>query len=196
MDKYNFQFNSRLWDFSNTPTDFIVNGVINPKYLASNFDVESADWSADGVTDQASFESFVLANSNYTSILVENFVYSNTRIKCNIYGIGGTKLQFPNKQINKINSLGFGFDNLSNIELESCLLTEFNPISLPNILTVIILTGNLITIDGYTESLKWAYKQSSFLTSCNVVFSGNIDSVSGTDLEAFLQSYRNCTVTV
>jgi len=52
-----------------------------------------------------------------------------------------------------------------------------------------------MTIAGYTASETWANAQPSFTSSCNVYFTNNIDSVSGTDLETILIS-KNCTIIV
>ena len=75
-------------------------------------------------------------------------------------------------------------------------IVDFNPsIALPIGLQSLGLSSNPMTIAGYTASETWANAQPSFTSSCNVYFTNNIDSVSGTDLETILIS-KNCTVIV
>ena len=71
-------------------------------------------------------------------------------------------------------------------------IIEFN-YALPSGLQSLDLSGNQMTITGYTASEVWANAQPSFTNSCNVYFTSNIDSVSGTDLETILIS-KNCTI--
>ena len=75
-------------------------------------------------------------------------------------------------------------------------IVDFNPsIALPIGLQYLYLGDNQMTIAGYTASETWANAQPSFISSCNVYFTNNIDSVSGTDLETILIS-KNCTIIV
>ena len=79
-----------------------------------------------------------------------------------------------------------------NIYVLGNTITEFY-YALPIGLQSLGLGGNQMTIAGYTASEVWANAQPSFTSSCNVYFTNNIDSVSGTDLETILIS-KNCTI--
>ena len=83
---------------------------------------------------------------------------------------------------------------LQNLELGDNQIVDFNPsIALPIGLQSLELGYNQMTIAGYTASETWANAQPSFTSSCNVYFTNNIDSVSGTNLETILIS-KNCTI--
>jgi hypothetical protein len=83
---------------------------------------------------------------------------------------------------------------LQSLGLSSNQIVDFNPsIALPIGLQYLYLGYNQMTIAGYTASETWANAQPSFTSSCNVYFTSNIDSVSGTDLETILIS-KNCTI--
>ena len=85
---------------------------------------------------------------------------------------------------------------LQSLGLVGNQIVDFNPaIVLPTSLNILNLYSNQMTIAGYTASETWANAQPSFTSSCNVYFTNNIDSVSGTDLETILIS-KNCTVIV
>jgi Leucine-rich repeat (LRR) protein len=85
---------------------------------------------------------------------------------------------------------------LQNLYLSGNQIVDFNPsIALPIGLQNLYLSDNQMTIAGYTASETWANAQPSFTSSCNVYFTDNIDSVSGTDLETILIS-KNCTISV
>jgi len=71
----------------------------------------------------------------------------------------------------------------------------FNPSNtLPISLTSLNLSYNQMTTAGYTGSQVWANAQPSFTTTCNVNFSNNTNSVTGTTLESILLT-KNCTIT-
>jgi Leucine-rich repeat (LRR) protein len=110
--------------------------------------------------------------------------------------IGLQNLYLGENQIVDFNpsiALPIGFQNLY---LGSNQIVDFNPsIALPIGLQNLYLVSNPMTIAGYTASETWANAQPSFTSSCNVYFTNNIDSVSGTDLETILIS-KNCTVIV
>jgi hypothetical protein len=55
------------------------------------------------------------------------------------------------------------------------------------------LAGNLMTTAGYTISETWANAQTSFTSPCVVVFTLNVNSITGTNLETILIS-KNCLV--
>jgi Leucine-rich repeat (LRR) protein len=112
-----------------------------------NFDITAVDWAgALGVTDQASFEAFILGSSNYTNITVNSFNYTPTRIQANINVTGGSSLNFGSvgNGFEIIHALS-GFDNLSSLSLDNNLLTDFNPtIPLDSTLGSLYLNNNLI----------------------------------------------------
>jgi hypothetical protein len=55
------------------------------------------------------------------------------------------------------------------------------------------LTGNLMTTAGYINSEPWANAQTPFTSGCGVVFTGNVNSITGTNLESILIS-KNCII--
>ena len=70
----------------------------------------------------------------------------------------------------------------------------FNPtIPLPTSLEILDLTGNLMTTAGYTTSETWANAQTSFTSLCAIVFTANVNSITGTNLESILIS-KNCSI--
>ena len=110
--------------------------------------------------------------------------------------IGLQNLELSGNQIVDFNpsiALPIGLQILN---LGSNQIVNFNPsIALPIGLQNLELSVNQMTIAGYTASETWANAQPSFTSSCNVYFTSNIDSVSGTDLETILIS-KNCTIIV
>jgi hypothetical protein len=103
------------------------------------------------------------------------------------------------------------------LTLDSNQITTFNPsIALPSGLQVLGLSGNrivvfnpsivfpislisleldnnLMTTAGYSASEGWATIQPSFTNVCTVIFAGNANSVSGTNLETILLT-KNTTI--
>lgn len=208
---------------SNIDTDVRLTAQFPAKVSAAvvpvtyNFDVETVDWSgAAGVTDQTTFEAWVLANSDYTSITVTDFIYSTTRIQCNVSASGGSELYFSSFDITNVNAIG-GFSGLVSIELNNNQIVNFNPtialpsslinlelygnliinfnpsIALPSNLQTLFLISNQMTTAGYTATETWANAQPSFSSNCDVYFTSNLNSVTGTNLETILTS-KNCTV--
>ena len=228
-----------------------------------NFDVENVDWSAQGVTDKASFISFILNNSNYTSVNVGYFEYSTTRIRATITGTGilGLYSFVPSSAgITNVNLIGLNNlealllngnqivtfnplslpNNLETLDLSGNQIVTFNPLSLPNSLrqlyldsnqivdfnpsnplppnleelglqsnqivtfnpslplpislTGLQLINNLMTTAGYTGSEPWANSQPAFTNPCAILFNGNTNSVTGTNLESILLT-KNTTIT-
>ena len=108
--------------------------------------------------------------------------------------IGLQNLELSGNQIVDFNpsiALPIGLQILN---LGSNQIVNFNPsIALPIGLQNLELSVNQMTIAGYTASETWANAQPSFTSSCNVYFTSNIDSVSGTNLETILIS-KNCTI--
>jgi Leucine-rich repeat (LRR) protein len=84
--------------------------------------------------------------------------------------------------------------NLNELALGANQIVAFNPtIPLPNSLDILNLTNNLMTTAGYTTSQTWANAQTSFTSLCTVSFTGNVNPISGTNLETILIS-KNCLV--
>lgn len=153
MAKCCFNLNSKFTQFEGS-VDFSkccnANNRFNeseePVIVTYNFDVENLDWSGTaGVTDQASFESFLTANTNYTSITVTDFVYSTNRIQCNVSASGGNTINFIAFDITSVNIIGGGFDGLLVLNLPSNQIVNFDPsVALPDGLTVLDLDNNQI----------------------------------------------------
>ena len=156
-----------------------------------NFDLTSPNWASQGVTDEASFINW-LANNSFMNIVVTDFNFVGERIFCNMTADGTI-----------YNLYGFGLVNadkigvvngLTSLYLAANQIVTFNPsIPLPSSLTTLNLPGNQMTLAGYTASEVWANAQPAFTNPCSVNFGGNIDSISGTNLEAILLT-KNCVI--
>ena len=84
--------------------------------------------------------------------------------------------------------------SLTELYLSSNQIVTFNPtIALPSSLTTLDLSFNQMDLAGYTASEVWANSQPAFTNPCIVVFGGNTDSISGTNLEAILLT-KNCVI--
>ena len=105
-----------------------------------------------------------------------------------------TTLVLQNNQLTEFNPSIPLPDSLTVLNLRNNQMTEFNPsIPLPNSLTTLVLDNNQLTLSGYANSETWATNQPSFTNTCQVTFSGNIDSIFGTNLRTILLT-KNCTV--
>ena len=156
-----------------------------------NFDLASPNWASKGVTDEASFINW-LANQSFTNIVVTDFNFVGDRIFCNMTADG---ISYSLSSLGLVNADKIGVVNgLTTLYLASNQIVKFNPtIPLPSSLTFLYLGGNQMTLAGYTESEVWANAQPAFTNPCNVYFKGNIDSITGTNLEAILIS-KNCVI--
>ena len=84
--------------------------------------------------------------------------------------------------------------SLTELYLYGNQIVTFNPtIPLPSSLTYLDLNFNQMTLAGYTASEAWANAQPAFTNPCTVYFIGNIDSITGTNLEAILIT-KNCVI--
>jgi len=155
----------------------------------------------DGTIDSNLTHTYSISGDYVISVACDNavgiFVIGNTITEFyyaipiglqNLYLVGNQIVDF-----NPSIALPIG---LQILVLASNQIVDFNPsIALPIGLQNLDLGGNQMTIAGYTASETWANAQPSFTSSCNVYFTNNIDSVSGTDLETILIS-KNCTISV
>jgi Leucine-rich repeat (LRR) protein len=107
-----------------------------------NFDVENVDWSSYGVTGKSSFISYILSNSNYTSVNVSYFEYTTTRIRATIVATGGTNLNLRSSGIVNITLIGGGFNNITILDLSSNQIVTFDPLPLPDSLLSLVLVSN------------------------------------------------------
>ena len=177
-----------------------------------NFDLTTPNWASRGVTDEASFINW-LTNNSFTNIVVTDFNFVGDRIFCNmtadgtVYDLsslglvnadkigvvnGLTTLHLYSNQIVTFNPSIPLPSSLTTLYLSGNQIVTFNPsIPLPSSLTELYLDNNQMTLAGYTASEVWASAQPSFTNSCNVYFYSNIDSISGTNLEAILLT-KNC----
>ena len=163
-------------------------GVTPPTY---NFDVTFSTLSNNGISDQASFEAF-LSNYGFTNLTVSDFLINGLQILAKIYS-DVTWVDLNNKDIAIVNKIGY-LPNLTSLDLSINQLPYFNPsVVLSSDITLLNLQDNLIDNSGYTAMELWANAQPAFTSTCVVNFINNIDSVSGTNLEAILIS-KNCNV--
>ena len=167
---------------------FEVIEVPPPTY---NFDLTSPNWASEGVTDEASFINWLAAKS-LTNIVVTDFNFVGDRIFCNMTADGTT---YDLGYFGLVNADKIGVVNgLRNLKLNDNQITTFNPpIPLPSSLTILDLSHNQMTLAGYTASEVWANSQPAFTNPCNVYSDSNIDSISGTNLQAILIT-KNCLI--
>jgi Leucine-rich repeat (LRR) protein len=181
-----------------------LNGLCCPEPVVPlfNFDV-TANWATGDanfpVTDQSSFEAF-LANRSYnstndlTSIVITDFNLQGNRLQCNLTA-NGTVLDISEMVVTEISSIG-NITSLIQLELSANQIVTFNPsIALPISLQVLGLGDNQMTTAGYTASESWANNLHNAPSGGIIIFSNNIDSVTGTNLEAILIS-KGWTVNV
>ena len=161
---------------------------VQPTY---NFDLTTPNWASEGVTDEASFINW-LGSKGLRNIVVTDFNLVGDRIFCNmtadgtIYNLSGFGLVNADK-IGVVNGL-------TTLHLNFNQIVTFNPsIALPSSLTFLDLNFNQMTLAGYTASEAWANAQPAFTNPCIVNFTGNIDSITGTNLEAILLT-KNCII--
>ena len=162
-----------------------------------NFDLTSPNWALEGVTDEASFINWLATRSRYynndlTNIVVTDFNFEGDRIFCNMTAYGTT---YDLSNLGLVNADKICVVNgLTTLYLHSNQIVTFNPsIPLPSSLTSLDLSGNQMTLAGYTASEVWANSQPAFTNPCDVYFMGNIDSITGTNLEAILIS-KGCII--
>lgn len=157
-----------------------------------NFDLTSPNWASKGITDEASFINWLRFINNLTNIVVTDFNFVGDRIFCNMTADGIT---YDLGYFGLVNADKIGVVNgLGNLHLNDNQITTFNPpIPLPSSLTRLDLSHNQITLAGYTASEVWANSQPAFTNHCNVYFDSNIDSISGTNLQAILIT-KNCLI--
>jgi len=106
-----------------------------------------------------------------------------------------TDLDLTNNLLTTFNPSTSLPSSLSSLRLSGNQLTTFNPsIFMPVSLVSLDLSNNSITTAGYTTSETWATAQPSFTNPCDIVFSGNTNSVSGTNLETILLT-KNAVIT-
>ena len=168
---------------------------VQPTY---NFDLTTPNWALEGVTDEASFINW-LATRNYndtnnlTNIVVTDFNFVGDRIFCNMTADGTI---YDLNSFGLVNADKIGVVNgLIGLGLINNQIVTFNPsIPLPSSLTTLNLSFNQMTLAGYTASEVWANSQPAFTNPCTVRFDSNVDSITGTNLEAILLT-KNCVIT-
>jgi Leucine-rich repeat (LRR) protein len=108
---------------------------------------------------------------------------------------GVSVINLSGNQINSFNPSIQLPSSLSVLDLSNNLLVNFNPQNeLPISLISLGLSSNQMTTFGYENSESWATAQSSFTSTCIIDFSGNTDSITGSDLETILLT-KNVTIT-
>ena len=161
-----------------------------------NFDLTTPNWASEGVTDEASFINWLATrwgSSNLTNIVVSDFNFEGDRIFCYMTA-DGTFYNLSNLGLVNADKIGV-VNGLINLNLNNNQIVKFNPTTpLPITLTTLNLTGNQMTLADYTASEVWANAQPAFTNPCNVNFGGNMDIITGTNLEAILLT-KNCIIT-
>ena len=163
-----------------------------PAIVEYNFDLTSPNWASKGITDEASFIARWGNMSPLTNIVVTDFNFVGNRIFCNMTADGTI---YDLSAFGLVNTDKIGVvSGLTTLYLGNNQIVNFNPtIALPNTLTHLNLSSNQMTLAGYTASEVWANSQPAFTNPCIVIFGGNIDSITGTNLEAILLT-KNCII--
>ena len=166
--------------------------ILPPAILEYNFDLNSPNWASQGVTDEASFINWLRFINDLTNIVVTDFNFIGDKIFCNMTA-DGTNYDLSNLGLVNVDKIGV-VNGLTHLRLYDNQIVTFNPsIALPNSLTYLYLNDNQMTLAGYTASEAWANAQPAFTNPCRVYFVGNIDSITGTNLEAILLT-KNCVI--
>ena len=196
MAKCCFKLNEKLFNFVEpTPEttynfdiemdwSIVLDSIGNPYPVTDEATLEQ--WLTNGMDGQAAIQ------NDFSNIVITDFLMIGNRIQCNLVADGYTftliECQVTNiNKIGNVNGLGqlsLGFN--ANINIGNSLI-------LPNSLSVLELNNNQMNAASYTLIEDWANAQPIFASTCNVYFSGNIDSASGTNLETILTG-KNCTV--
>ena len=155
-----------------------------------NFDLTTPNWALMGITNEASFINWL--RYTLTNIVVTDFNFVGDRIFCNMTA-HGTAYDLSDLGLVNVDKIGV-VNGLTTLDLTFNQIVTFNPtIPLPSSLTHLDLNFNQMTLAGYTASEVWANAQPAFTNPCTVSFIGNIDSITGTNLEAILLT-KNCTI--
>ena len=112
-----------------------------------NFDI-TADWSLVGttpVTNQASFEDWLINDLGATSVVITSFDLTGNRLKADIIVNGVGVLNLPNKNVTLVEKIGGFNSSLTQIRLNDNNIVTFNPsIPLPASVTQLRLQNNQI----------------------------------------------------
>lgn len=159
----------------------------------------------------ANIETFV---NDLSDAVVTDFSLIDGRLRCNLSSSSGTQIVLDNLEISEINSIG-DIPNLEYLYLNTNNITSVDFLNNHTNLQQIYLYGNALssvpafqslssllslnlannelTSLSYTEAETMASEIVEFPSTCNISFTGNTDSVSGTTLQTILIS-KNCNV--
>lgn len=145
------------------------NETLIVKLFAQTYNFElTADWSSQGVSDAASLQTFLDGRSNGTNT-VSDFYINGNELKCNLVTTATV------------------------LDLSGITITEiFNLNSLIG-LTSLDFSLNSLDTALYTSFEPWANFQTSFTSTCSLDFSSNLNTITGTNLEAILLT-KNTTI--
>jgi hypothetical protein len=120
----------------NTELQDYFNGLCCTEVITYNFDVDSSDWAAAGITDQASFESVL-------GVTTDQFLLSGNNIQANILTTTDNILDFKGQTVTNVNYITVS--GLVELALTNNQIITFNPtLALPTTLQVLVLSGNQI----------------------------------------------------
>jgi hypothetical protein len=121
-----------------------------PEPIEYNFDVIATDWTNWGVTDEASFVTFLesgggnsKSTNSFTGISVTDFTFIDGRIRCNLTAT--TSGTFYLNELGITNVLGLGNTVYYVLDLSSNSLSTFN-VQLPDECTTLLLNSNQIEV--------------------------------------------------
>lgn len=172
------------------PFDAVYDILVTENLQNLAFDV-TANWIGNGVTDENSFIIF-LSLRGISSPTISNFRLLNGRLTCDLEAQSGNTLDFNSLEITIIKSLGY-LSTFTVLNLDDNQINSLLDFIVPFSLQSFILTNNSFTNASYTASEVWANNLTPFVNPCTIDFTGNIDSVIGTNLESILIT-KNCIV--
>lgn len=167
------------------------------------------------VVDEASFIQFLTNGTtpgeilnSFTDIVVTDFSLVGDRLQCNLeatatafsatdflmYDLAGIGLITGLKYLNLFNNELTEFipetplsEELIQLNLAGNSITSLDAsILFPVTCTYIALHNNSFNTAGYAASEAWATAQPAFTSPCLMSFNGNVNSITGTNLEAIL----------
>ena len=135
------------------------------------------------------FDPSVALPSSLQRIILDNnqIVTFDPSVALPVVSVPSFEIYLINNQIVTFNPSIALPSGLTGLYLGSNQIVSFNPtIALPNSLQNVDLNTNQMTTAGYTASEPWANAMSVIPGRGNVFIGGNVDSVSGTNLQTIL----------
>jgi hypothetical protein len=140
--------------------DYIFVLTSNPP-PETNFDVEADDWANGGITNEASFISF-LEGQGATNIVVTEFSLVDGRLQCNLSFDGTTEFELSGLGITKINNVS-SLINLTYLYLNGNQISTIENLStLINLIDLNLSNNQITAIDNLSTLINLTYLDLSY----------------------------------